>query len=82
MGGEKIEMKKHGWVIQDVITGGFVDKRGVVHGPGMKLVTVRNARVYYIRKQARESLDRILGDGIRKVELNKDGRPVKVIPGR
>ena len=79
-------MKKHGWVIQedgdrgfvDEDCGGYYDFDDVENSPN----PVENAKVYNTRKQARETHNKLDDDIIRKVELDDNGVPVKVIPGR
>ncbi|KKN77871.1 hypothetical protein LCGC14_0356080 [marine sediment metagenome] len=70
-------MKKHGWVIEDTDTGKFVGKDLMGNHP------VKRAKVFGTRKLVRESDNVLLHiDVIRKVELDKNGVAVKVIPGR
>ena len=82
MGQEGIEMKKHGWVIQEDGDGGFVDAEQSSETTEHELNSVESAEVYDTRKQARKSDNKLKEDIIRKVELDENGVAVKVIPGR
>jgi hypothetical protein len=77
-------MKKHGWAIEDMEEGGFMDESlGCFPDNNTKgRNPVDRAKVFITRKQAREAGCKLDTDVIRKVELDEDGTPVKVIPGR
>lgn len=66
---------KHGWILQGEIS-------GWVNGDFYDDPSISNAVVFSTRRKARESEHKLLKDIVRKVELDKKGKAVKVIPGR
>jgi hypothetical protein len=74
-------MSKTGWVIQDMHLG-TKEKQVFVGKHGVSVYEIEDATVHRTRKEARESSLGIENDVVRKVELDDEGKAVKVIPGR
>ena len=68
-----MNVKKHGWVLQDK------DDKFVTEDSGTS-ECVNDAEVHTTRIYARDY--KLNTDVVRKVELNTQGKAVKIIPGR
>ena len=74
----KMKTKTHGWILQ-AESGAFVDTCGDDRG------NISSARVFTTRKQARtvdDDITKFDTDVVRKVEVDKNGKAVKIIKGR
>jgi len=70
--------KKHGWILQ-AVDGRFVNEAGD------DVLRIKSARVFSTRRQARTGdryIVKLNDDIVRKVKVDKQGKAVKIIPGR
>jgi hypothetical protein len=71
-----MKTKTHGWVFEDTENGGFVTEEFD------SLADISQAEVFSTRKTARTHSGKLDTDIVRKVKIDKNGKAVKIIPGR
>lgn len=71
---------KHGWVLEDTEKDNK-DFRDFLNEYGGR-VALKKAEVFLTRSKARTVTWKLNGDAVRKVEVDENGKAIKIIPGR
>lgn len=76
--------KKHGWILYDQANGESMSGRYFTDEESGFTFTsdITKARVHTTRRAARNDRAKLCSDTVKKVSLDKQGKAVKIIPGR